>query len=615
MNNVLLWIVQSAAVIAVAAVLAWLLRSIRPAARLAFWQITLAAAILLPVLQPWQSEVVTAIRFAPVHVAAAAPPAPAPPRSPIPSFETFLEAAIVLGILARLTRLAIGLARLRQYRLRATPFPATSDDALILVSKDISSPVTFGFLTPIILVPTSFAALSPELQDPILRHELIHVRRKDWLFALAEETLRSLLWFHPGIWYAVREIQLVREETVDREVVAATQARQTYVDALLAIARSLKGPQMAAAPSFFRRNHLKRRVFSLFHEVTMSKPKTAASFIAACATMALACWFVTGALPLKAAPQEIQDGPGVSVDMNGARLMHRSPIRYPDGALTKGVQGTVTAQVKLDSAGNVADASISAGPEELRKAVLQSVLNWHFAGDSANGTRQVTVTFTASAVPKPQAVVSAAPQRETMFTVPPGVTVRSVPGRPIVKINAPADLLPKLPIHEGDILTGELRDQTLHTAREYDEHILMFSTIKDDGVTVNLAVPGPDLLAPKATESARAAAVSADSASTAGPKPIRVGANVQANNLISQVKPIYPPLAKMARVQGDVVFEAIIGTDGTVQNLHLLSGAPLLVQASMVAVQQWKYKPTLLNGQPVEVTTTITVSYSLADAN
>jgi protein TonB len=71
----------------------------------------------------------------------------------------------------------------------------------------------------------------------------------------------------------------------------------------------------------------------------------------------------------------------------------------------------------------------------------------------------------------------------------------------------------------------------------------------------------------------------------------------------------------MARVQGDVVFEAIIGTDGTVQNLHLLSGAPLLVQASMVAVQQWKYKPTLLNGQPVEVTTTITVSYSLADAN
>jgi protein TonB len=95
-------------------------------------------------------------------------------------------------------------------------------------------------------------------------------------------------------------------------------------------------------------------------------------------------------------------------------------------------------------------------------------------------------------------------------------------------------------------------------------------------------------------------------------KPIRVGGNVSAANLIRQVKPVYPPLAKAARVQGTVKFEATIGKDGTIQNLHMISGPPLLVQAAMQAVQQWQYKPTLLNGEPVEVLTTIDVNFTLS---
>ncbi|HZU29186.1 MAG TPA: energy transducer TonB [Bryobacteraceae bacterium] len=96
------------------------------------------------------------------------------------------------------------------------------------------------------------------------------------------------------------------------------------------------------------------------------------------------------------------------------------------------------------------------------------------------------------------------------------------------------------------------------------------------------------------------------------PQRIRVGGNVQAANLIRKVMPVYPPLAKQARIQGTVRFTAIIGKDGTIQNLQLVSGHPLLVEAARQAVSQWVYKPTMLNGEPVEVVTQIDVNFSLS---
>ncbi len=94
--------------------------------------------------------------------------------------------------------------------------------------------------------------------------------------------------------------------------------------------------------------------------------------------------------------------------------------------------------------------------------------------------------------------------------------------------------------------------------------------------------------------------------------PIRVGTGVAEANLIRKVMPVYPPLAKSARVQGTVEFTAIISKQGTIENLQLVRGHPLLVQAARDAVLQWRYRPTLLNGQPVEVVTDIIVNFTLA---
>lgn len=98
----------------------------------------------------------------------------------------------------------------------------------------------------------------------------------------------------------------------------------------------------------------------------------------------------------------------------------------------------------------------------------------------------------------------------------------------------------------------------------------------------------------------------------ATPQRVRISQGVTRGLLIHRVEPAYPPLARAARVQGDVVLKAIIDKNGDIQDLQLISGHPMLVPGAIAAVKQWRYKPYLLNGQPVEVETTITVIFTLS---
>ena len=93
---------------------------------------------------------------------------------------------------------------------------------------------------------------------------------------------------------------------------------------------------------------------------------------------------------------------------------------------------------------------------------------------------------------------------------------------------------------------------------------------------------------------------------------IKIGGAVQQAKLIRQPKPVYPPLAKQARISGVVHLSAIIAKDGTIQQLSVISGHPLLVPSALEAVKQWVYQPTTLNGEPVEVQTTIDVNFTLS---
>jgi protein TonB len=96
------------------------------------------------------------------------------------------------------------------------------------------------------------------------------------------------------------------------------------------------------------------------------------------------------------------------------------------------------------------------------------------------------------------------------------------------------------------------------------------------------------------------------------PQRIRVSQGVSQGLKVRDYKPVYPPLARQARIQGTVVLRAVIGKDGSIENLTLVSGHPMLAPAAIDAVKQWKYKPYLLNGEPVEVDTEVLVNFTLS---
>jgi protein TonB len=93
--------------------------------------------------------------------------------------------------------------------------------------------------------------------------------------------------------------------------------------------------------------------------------------------------------------------------------------------------------------------------------------------------------------------------------------------------------------------------------------------------------------------------------------PVRVGGNIKAPQKVRDVRPVYPPIAQSARVQGIVIIEATIGPDGNVKDAKVLRSIPLLDQAALDAVKQWQFTPTLLNGVPVPVIMTVTVQFTL----
>jgi protein TonB len=94
-------------------------------------------------------------------------------------------------------------------------------------------------------------------------------------------------------------------------------------------------------------------------------------------------------------------------------------------------------------------------------------------------------------------------------------------------------------------------------------------------------------------------------------KPVRVSQGVSEGLLLRKVAPTYPPLARQARIQGSVVLQAIISKTGTIENLSVIQGHPMLVQYAIDAVKQWRYRPYMLNGEAVQVDTQITVNFTL----
>jgi len=584
-NNLVTYSLQVGLLVGIAAFVPAMLRFRSPHGKLIYLQLLLAACLLLPVVQPWKHEVANGTVQVTSTVIAVQPAAHVS-RRPIPWTQIALG-LFALGVVVRLGWLMAGFRRLNHHRKLATPFQNAGTCPTYL-SGEIISPVTFGFRRPVVLLPATFPGLDAGMQRAILCHEFLHVERRDWLFTVAEEVIRAIFWFHPAIWWVLGEIQLTREQAVDLEVVNRTQAREQYVDTLLKIAGARFEADLAPAPLFLRKRHLKERVVSIFKEVEMSKTKMFSRLAVGLAILMVGCWLVTGSFPLSAAPQDVNDAVGVTVDIGGASLIHRAPVGYPDAARRNHVQGSVAVEMTLDASGNVSDARVLSGPDELRRAVLDSVLQWHYDKGAAGSVRQANITFEWHDAKSGPGVIT-----QGFFS--PGLAGRTVKA---IRTNGLSDqirsqVIAALPVHEGEALTVESIARLQAMVRGVDEHLqVSASTMGSGEVAIDISAPN---------------SVSA----TGAPLRIKIGGSVQQAKLIKQPHPVYPPEAKAIRLSGVVRLSAIIGKDGSVMSLEVIAGHPLLVPAALEAVRQWQYQTTLLNGEPVEVQTQIDVNFTL----
>src|SRR5262249_22944529 len=149
---------------------------------------------------------------------------------------------VIFGVACRAGWTISGLFVIHRYKSAAKPlYPPpesirtacsrTGTDALFCVSNEGVGPVTFGVVRPIVLLPSSFMSLDTDAQYAITCHELLHVRRRDWLVTLVEEFIAAIFWFHPAFWWLLAHARLAREQLVDAEVVRLTSSPESYIHA------------------------------------------------------------------------------------------------------------------------------------------------------------------------------------------------------------------------------------------------------------------------------------------------------------------------------------------------------------------------------------------------
>jgi TonB family protein len=480
LENLTSYSLQVAALIVAATVLITLFRVKTPAVLLAFWQVLLAVCLLLPVIQPWHRQV---LRTAPPIIESASlavlPSSGVTPSLPSRSVTfrvyTVIAAMLLAGVGVRFLWLGMGFFRLHHCRHKSRWLSKLPDSILdmqrrigispeIFLSAEIDTPVTFGWKRPAVILPEAFMEMNETLQRPIACHELLHVRRKDWPLIVLEEVFRSLLWFHPAVWWALARIHLCREQVVDREVLRITGEKYHYLESLLRIASLRSRPLAVPAPLLLRERHLVQRVTLMLKESPMKKSRLVFSLATIAAFLLWTGMFATGWFPLSAPPV---------------------------------VAAPVQAQVQISA------------PQDLQ---------------ATSAPKEAPVPKTPAPAPKPER--------------------RRAGAQEIVAVR-----------------------------------------------------------------------VDPDAAETPAPRPqqrepIRVGGNIQESKLIKRVEPIYPETARQARVSGVVVLEVQVDEEGNVASVKVLRGHPLLDQAAIDAVKQWRYKPTYFSGQPVPVVATATVIFN-----
>lgn len=624
---------------------------------------------------PDRAPLVQPIRVLPAPAAAVveSPPAPTPQAS-LPYWQ-FAACAVYLAIaLGFLGRVTLGFLitgwLVRRARRIDDPRAASRLEELgrsapnLLESNSVRVPMTVGWMRPQILLPADWSSWDDAKLGAVLAHELSHVRRGDWLITVLASLNKCVFWFHPLAWWLERQLVSLAEQASDDCSILATGDRAQYARALLEVAAALEGQRgrlIWEGAAMARSRQVSRRIDSILdlgREVSSGLTKRGRAVLVLCGVPLL---YGAAAVQLERTPPVVQprtadfelagEGPRLTPQevenleahlktfpedltararligyyfrnaVHSRRLEHvlwliehhpessllteASLLRTPPTAISRGNaslndpadyeraqalwhQQTVRYGQDARVLGNAAQFFEFTDPATAEDLLKRARL---LEPGNAFWAERLAILYTRSIWPGgPGELATFANRARTELEISSDAALVGAAGEILsgtMHYRSPSLILnPILELAERLLKKA----QTLESANPRWAESLKRLAQAREGKPV--------------TTEMRVEALTADR--------IRVGGNVQASKLVKRVLPTYPPLAKQARIQGAVRFQVIIGKDGDVANMQVISGHPLLIPAAQEAVKQWVYQPTLLNGRAVEVVTTVDVNFTLS---
>ena len=332
---------------------------------------------------------------------------------------------LIVGVLVRLVRAAAGFGHLAKLRKRVTRFhppldlwelvgSSTMARARCYQSSAISVPLTYGLLSPVVLLPDSFFELSLEQQRAVVCHELLHVKRGDWCVSLIEELLRTALWFHPAIHALLSKVSACREQVVDREVLRLTRSRRAYLEAILLIARSARPMPRVLTAALIRKSELRERISAMQKEGSMPGKRLVCS--ASLIVLLVAASVVVGAATfpvelgsespvalgsIQEEAEETEEAPPffVAGDVTRPVKISGEAPRYSEIAREARIEGVVILELIIGKQGSVESIEVLKGlPMELTDRAIEAVETWRYQpatlkGEPVRVLFNVTINF------------------------------------------------------------------------------------------------------------------------------------------------------------------------------------------------------------------------------
>jgi TonB family protein len=455
----------------------------------------------------------------------------------------------------------------------------------LVKSARVDVPAVIGWLRPAIVVPMSvIAGLSPAYLDAILAHELSHIRRGDYLVNLVQCVVETLLFYHPGVWWLSRRIRIEREHCCDDLAASLCDSRLTYASALASLETLRAQSPALVMPA--TGGVLLHRIRRLVEPRWSSIPDFSGGFaMCVVATLLLLVGQVTATPPAGPPDVAVVQTPVAPIEpASEPRITEQAPPVQSaaiEGTVVDATGGTIPgATVTLTSAVSAATNRATTDPRG----------RFAFA-NLPPGPYDLAVSLTGFKTTRGRVDLRGGQRFATRIRLDIGSLTEEIhlrgtplptPADPNARQLAASGLFDAAKRYYEE---GRLREAEAMTARA-------LALVRDE------LKQQQEQLLPNMEPREQSG-------------PIRVGGSIKEPRKTRDVPPVYPSIAQQARVQGYVIIEAVIGTDGRVKDARVLGGQAMLQEAALEAVKQWEYTPTLLNGVAVEVIMNVTVSFKL----